>query len=161
MKIYIAGKITGLDNYKELFNKAEKELLAKGYKVMNPAILPGGFTQPEYMEICYRMIDACDEIYMLNNWENSNGAKLEHCYAIEKAKKIIYQEFKYDKEQIHDEKINPLMDQIIKICKENDIQMLCSFMLKEDGEIFCTSYNPSRQYNHINLINARNTIYRD
>lgn len=92
MKIYIAGKITGLDNYKELFNKAEKELLAKGYKVMNPAVLPEGFTWSEYMGICFEMIDVCDEIYMLNNWEDSKGAKAENLYAIGSGKKISYQE---------------------------------------------------------------------
>lgn len=91
-KIYIAGKITGLDNYKELFNKVEKEFLAKGYRVMNPSILPEGFTWIEYMTICYKMIDVCDEIYMLNNWTDSDGAKAEHYYATEKGKKISYQE---------------------------------------------------------------------
>ena len=92
MKIYIAGKITGLDNYKELFNKAENELLAKGYKVMNPSILPEGFTWSEYMGICFKMIDICDEVYMLNNWEDSKGAKAENLYATGLGKKISYQE---------------------------------------------------------------------
>lgn len=92
MKIYIAGKITGLKNYKELFNKAEEQLQAKGYLVMNPAILPVGFEWLEYMTICYKMIDVCDEIYMLNNWMDSDGAKAEHYYARKKGKKISYQE---------------------------------------------------------------------
>ncbi|WP_353096204.1 hypothetical protein [Tissierella praeacuta] len=66
----------------------------------------------------------------------------------------------YDKEKIHDELINPLMKKIIKICEENDIQMICSFALKEEGEIVCTSYVPSSQYNNLNLIRALNIIYR-
>ena len=160
MKIYVAGKITGLDNFEEKFEAACNELEGKGFKAMNPAILPGGFEQDDYMHICYAMIDICEYVYFLNNWTDSKGAKLEHVYAIKNNKKIIYQqsEEKYDKEQIHDEQINPLMNQIIKICKENDIQMLCSFMLKEDGHIACTSYNSSQQYTNINLINARNII---
>ena len=92
MKIYIAGKITGLDNYKELFNKAEKEFLEKGYKVINPSILPEGFEWAEYMGICYKMIDICNEIHFLNNWLDSKGAILEHMYAVENGKKITYQE---------------------------------------------------------------------
>jgi len=37
----------------------------------------------------------------------------------------------YDKEQIYDEKISPLMTQIIQICKENDIKMVADFYLRE------------------------------
>ena len=56
----------------------------------------------------------------------------------------------YDKEKVYDEKINPLMEQIIDICKENDLQMLASFALKErdkSGEdLKCTTYIPSEEY---------------
>lgn len=92
MKIYIAGKITGLDNYKELFEKVEKILLEEGHAVMNPVVLPSGFSQDEYMHICYNMIDVCDGVYFLNNWKTSPGANLEHEYAIEKGKWIKYQD---------------------------------------------------------------------
>lgn len=91
MKVYIAGKITGLGNYKELFEKAESMLLEEGYVVMNPAILPSGFSQDEYMHICYNMIDVCDGVYFLDNWHDSKGANLEHKYAIENRKWIKYQ----------------------------------------------------------------------
>ena len=40
----------------------------------------------------------------------------------------------YDKEQIYDEKISPLMTQIIQICKENDIKMVADFYLREPTE---------------------------
>jgi hypothetical protein len=51
-----------------------------------------------------------------------------------------------DKEKIYDEKINPLMAQIIEICKENDIQTLCTFGLNNDG-LICTTYLPSKEPN--------------
>ena len=35
--IYISGKITGLDNYAEIFEKKEKELTEQGHFVFNPA----------------------------------------------------------------------------------------------------------------------------
>lgn len=35
MKFYIAGKITGLKNYKENFNKAEEKLKNAGHLCMN------------------------------------------------------------------------------------------------------------------------------
>lgn len=92
MKIYIAGKITGLENYKELFSKAANKLKDKGYSVMNPAVLEGGkFTQDDYMHVCYAMIDVCNSVYFLNNWKDSKGANLEHKYAKEKNKIIIYE----------------------------------------------------------------------
>lgn len=91
MKIYVAGKITGLDNFKEVFQEAEDTLKAEGYTVMNPAILPPGFTQEECMHVCYAMIDICDGVYMLSNWKDSVGANLEHDYALSHAKDIIYE----------------------------------------------------------------------
>lgn len=92
MKIYVAGKITGLDGYKEKFEAAVKELESKGHAVMNPAVLNKGFAHHEYMHICYAMIDVCDAVYFLNNWQNSVGARMEHDYAISSHKALIYQD---------------------------------------------------------------------
>lgn len=39
-----------------------------------------------------------------------------------------------NKEQIYDEKISPLMKQIIAICKEHGIAMLMDFAVGHDGE---------------------------
>lgn len=89
--IYIAGKINGLKNYREIFKKAEDELITKGYAVMNPAVLGEGFPYETYMPICLDMLEACDEVYMLSNWKDSKGALLEHDYAKVQGKKIIYQ----------------------------------------------------------------------
>lgn len=91
MKAYIAGKITELDNYKELFKIAETKLLLEGHAVMNPSILPEGFEHREYMDICYSMLDVCDGVYFLNNWRDSIGAKMEHEYAVLKNKWLRYQ----------------------------------------------------------------------
>lgn len=91
MKIYIAGKMTGLDNFKTLFDAAEKRLKKAGRTVMNPAVLPEGFRHHEYMHICYSMIDVCDGVYMLSNWQDSPGARMEHEYALGKGKVIAYE----------------------------------------------------------------------
>jgi len=91
MKIYIAGKITGLENYKELFNRKEKELLEKGCTVMNPSVLPDGFEHEEYMKICFSMIDVCDSIYLLSNWKDSKGAQMEWLYAQKNNKGVYYE----------------------------------------------------------------------
>lgn len=92
MKMYIAGKITGFDGFENKFKKAENELKIRGHKVLNPAILPKGFKQDEYMHICYSMIDVCDCVYFLDNWMDSVGAKLEYEYAKKNNKKIFFEQ---------------------------------------------------------------------
>ena len=62
-----------------------------GHTVLNPAIIPIGFNQEEYMHIDYAMIDVSDALYMLDDWEDSKGAKLEKEYALKKGKKIFFE----------------------------------------------------------------------
>ena len=90
MKIYIAGKITDNPDYMEQFAAAEFFLKQKGHFVMNPTILPPGFEHHEYMKICFAMIDVCDGIYLLDNWRDSTGAKMELDYAIANGKTITF-----------------------------------------------------------------------
>lgn len=93
MKIYIAGKITGLPDYREIFAAKEKELTEQGYTVMNPAVLPyPGFEHHEYMHVCKAMIDVCDIVVMLDNWPDSEGAKQELIYAYLKNKHVWFNE---------------------------------------------------------------------
>ena len=49
-----------------------------------------------------------------------------------------------NKEQIYDEKIAPLMRQIIEICQEHNIGMLADFEIPndEDQDLCCTSGTP-------------------
>ena len=100
MKIYISGKITGLDkqDYIEAFKKVQENLESLGHKVMNPAssmdTCSEGFNQNDYLHICYAMIDVCDAIYMLGNWQSSQGARKELQYASDWRKQIIYQDKK-------------------------------------------------------------------
>lgn len=60
----------------------------------------------------------------------------------------------YDKEQIYDNKISPLMQQIIQICKDNEIDMVSSFYLKdvteEDEKLYCTTRLPLQQDKTLN-----------
>lgn len=90
-KIYIAGKISGLNNYREVFKVAEDKLTSEGNAVMNPAVLNEGFPYKAYMPICLTMLEACEAVYMLSNWTDSKGAKVEHEYAKIQGKQIIYE----------------------------------------------------------------------
>ncbi|CAK7037996.1 MAG: hypothetical protein MORG_01591 [Morganella sp. (in: enterobacteria)] len=82
MKVYIAGPMSGLVNcnrYK--FNRMADHLADYGHVALNPAILPDGLSQADYMAICVSMLQRCDAILMLNGWQGSEGAKAEHALA--------------------------------------------------------------------------------
>lgn len=89
-KVYIAGSISKCPNYVEIFDEAQRILEEQDFIVLNPATLPSGFSQGNYMDICFAMIRSCEYLYLLNNWEESEGAKLEKHYAEFLRKNIIY-----------------------------------------------------------------------
>ena len=41
--------------------------------------------------ITKKIIEHVDIVYMLKDWKNSNGAKIEHDYAKSLGKKIVYE----------------------------------------------------------------------
>ena len=95
-RIFISGGITGVENYKEKFDNAEKELKAKGYKVINPTIvseqlIEAEATWEECMGVTQALFDICNSVYMLRGWEKSAGAAVEHRIALEQNKTIIYE----------------------------------------------------------------------
>ena len=95
-RIYISGRITGLD-YKEAFDKfeqAEKELTAKGYEVVNPMkLVPFNkdWSWFDYLSADIKLMENCAHIYMLSNWRESGGASVEHEAAKWNNFAIIYQ----------------------------------------------------------------------
>ena len=84
-RVYISGKITGLSEevYTSNFNCAEQTLLSLGYDVVNPVSYS---TDPkwkwkDYMKRDIKLLVGCDYIYMLEGWEDSDGASLEKLIA--------------------------------------------------------------------------------
>ena len=80
MKVYIAGKITGDPGYRDKFAAAEIHLGGQGHTVLNPAELPEGMAQADYMRICFAMIDVADAVIFLQDAKDSAGARLEMAY---------------------------------------------------------------------------------
>lgn len=89
MKVYIAGKITGNENYKAEFAEAEEKLRELGHIPLNPAVLPEGLEKADYMRICLAMLDSADAIAPLLSWTRSDGAAIEVSLARYTGKKQI------------------------------------------------------------------------
>lgn len=96
-KIYISGKIGGLD-YKEAFEKfesREKQLIIIGYEVVNPMKIHPPREIPrtweEFMVEDIQELFKCESIYMLEDWGQSKGARVEYAIAKELGFKIIFE----------------------------------------------------------------------
>lgn len=92
--IYLAGPVSGTDDYVERFEKAEKRLTEiLNYAVVNPVKvmkqLPEETGYEECMRICLAMLEACSVIYLLKGWEKSCGANRELGYAMKKGMAIV------------------------------------------------------------------------
>ncbi|MFV0261365.1 MAG: DUF4406 domain-containing protein [Kluyvera sp.] len=91
-KIYIAGPMTGHFDYnRPSFFRAEALLRVEGHIVLNPAALPGGLSQREYMLICTAMVHCADVLHMLDGWMHSEGARAEFALARKLGLRIEYQ----------------------------------------------------------------------
>ncbi len=91
-RIYISGQITGLpyEEFKARFAEAERKLQAEGYIVVNPLKIEvdpeevdaNKHTEEEVWQAFLRAdiieLMKCEVVYMLPNWEHSEGATLEH-----------------------------------------------------------------------------------
>lgn len=91
-KIYISGKITGLEEKEALriFCEAETELVNKGFIVFNPMTIEHNHDKSwsNYMKTDIKALMECDAIYMLPNWNTSKGAKIERQLAIDLGMKV-------------------------------------------------------------------------
>lgn len=81
LRVYIAGKITGLpiESAAAKFEKAENLLRDMGLEPVNPMKLPHNHdkTWESYMKECIKALVDCDRIYSLPCWIDSPGAMVE------------------------------------------------------------------------------------
>lgn len=114
MMAYIAGGITGVEDYKARFAAAKEWLLAEKETqevvrgllkvspyptadvVLNPAELPEGWPNGLYMDVCLAMIRAADLVVFLPGWERSRGASLEMQYSRYEGKPV----YKIEEEEL-------------------------------------------------------------
>ena len=100
MRIYISGKVTGDQNYKYKFKRAEEDLYTK-YALFEPKVesMPSkdhlkldDKSWDECMIECLAYLNSCDTIYMLKDWKDSTGACIELGYALAQNMTVIFQE---------------------------------------------------------------------
>lgn len=84
MRVYIAGKISGLcqSDVNRTFGEAAEKLRKWGFEPISP-IEHGGEnkTWAEYMLTLLPILHDCQGIYLLDNWDDSDGAKVEKLFA--------------------------------------------------------------------------------
>lgn len=81
MIVYISGKVTGKDPeaVKKSFGDAEILLRSKGHKVVNPVKLCSSHDDWVFaMKKCIAALMECNAIYILDDWINSKGARIEY-----------------------------------------------------------------------------------
>lgn len=84
MKVYIAGKVSGLP-IGEVFTKfgqAEYWLKGQGYEVVNPLRLcSADWPWERCMRVCLTEMMKCDVVCLLKDWGDSAGARAEYFLA--------------------------------------------------------------------------------
>lgn len=89
MRIYISGPISGMpDLNREAFANAATYLRARGNDVVSPHEIISheraereAWEWADYMREDIKALMTCDAIYMLDGWERSKGARIEHMLA--------------------------------------------------------------------------------
>ena len=99
--VYIAGSFRGANSW-EIHNnvlKAERavvDLIGKGYAPICPhkmgENLQGLYSDETYLEICFELLRKCDVLYMLRDWQDSEGSRAEFSLATELGIEIIFEE---------------------------------------------------------------------
>lgn len=89
-KIYLSGPVSGrpLEEARVQFAEAEEFLLKhfgrENVEVFNPMTFTTYAPEKkwqDYMHTCLAVLETCDVILMLKDWQNSCGAKCEYHYA--------------------------------------------------------------------------------
>lgn len=82
LKVFLSGPISSrMETYKAEFADAARIVSEAGHLPLNPATLPIGMEQRDYMRICLAMLDSADLLLHLPGWGESAGAIAEHTVA--------------------------------------------------------------------------------
>jgi hypothetical protein len=95
--LYVSGKYTA-GVIKENIEAAEAvsvQLMRNGFDVICPHKNTSGYEKYEdipydqYIAMDLNILERCDAIYMMSNWQESNGAKIELKHALDKGIPVV------------------------------------------------------------------------
>lgn len=93
MTIYISGPMAGIEGYEKNFKAAEVKMKEAGHEVVNPAEIDReGMTREELLMLDLWMLEECNAIYMLKDWQQSCGANREYGFALAKGMDVMFEE---------------------------------------------------------------------
>ena len=102
MRIYLSGKITGLDKevYSRQFARAESFYKTGGFDVVNPVAIGEVILKnnpkakwEDFMQEDLKALRTCTHIVLLEGWEESKGAKMEKAEAEKMGLEIMHLRF--------------------------------------------------------------------
>ena len=102
MRIYLSGKITGLDKdvYSRQFERAESFYKTGGFDVINPVTIGEIILKnnpkakwEDFMAEDLKALRTCTHIVLLEGWEESKGAKMEKAEAERMGLEIMHLRF--------------------------------------------------------------------
>lgn len=92
--VYVAGKVTGLPEaeYQAKFKASKLKLESQDYHVINPCdFVIEGTDWQHAMRLCLPLLCMADVIYLQADWQDSEGAKIEHATAVKFGIHTIYE----------------------------------------------------------------------
>ena len=82
LKVFLSGPISGhLDTYQKEFGRAAQTVTTAGHIALNPATMPLGLDERDYMRISVAMMEAADLVLLLPGWGKSPGSIVERGFA--------------------------------------------------------------------------------
>ena len=85
MIIYLSGPMSGVENYRETFEAAARELTVAGHTVINPAELlqvapEAAASRASFLLIDLHLLASADCMITLPGWRLSRGCLAEHAF---------------------------------------------------------------------------------
>jgi hypothetical protein len=95
MRIYVSGRIKDYPAYLEHFKQGCDHVRKLGHEPVNPCELTKEeLSYEEYMKLDLKHLIECEGILMLDGWEKSAGARVEHLVAVFCGLEVYYQTWK-------------------------------------------------------------------
>lgn len=94
--VYLCGNKSDNEHNKVDIAIAEQFLSGTGCIIINPLNLEkvcGELTSAKRSEICHKLIEVSDIVFMVSGWQKDNTANAEMYYARTLGKKIMYQDY--------------------------------------------------------------------